>query len=269
MPAIWRNRFQTGRSVAVAVASLGLCGVALAGSGGPEPAIQMTWDATGDGVGAFTYNPDDFATTQTSFGTWTLGGTPQNPGPVRTEDGWRYRGGFNGINNAWTLSWDCVMNTDPFVDATINVTNNSASTQTFFIFMPLNILPTGPGVVMDGSVSASLSSQSFFNPATLAAAGTESVYQAYINGGLVKTLWDPGYSLTAGPLSSAGDTANFNNTPNGSLANQLAIQLKFTLSAGDSASVTGIFNVVPVPGPAGLSVFALFGALGGRRRRRA
>jgi hypothetical protein len=228
----------------------------------------MTWDASGDAISPFTYNPDQWFTTPTAFGTWHLGGTQLNPGPVRDVTGWRYRGELAGVSNAWSLTWDCVYNPDPFVDATINVTNNSAATQTFVIFMPLNIVPVGPNSQMDGSVSASLSSQSFFNPAMLAATAGESVYQAYIDGGLVRTLWDPGYSLTAAPLASAGDTTNFGNEVGPAAGAQIALQLKFTLSPGDSASVTGIFNIVPVPGPGGLAVFGLFGAmLGGRRRR--
>lgn len=266
MPAIWRNRFQTGRFLAVTAAALGLVTMAKADTSGtgPAPTIQMTWDASGDTVNPFTYNPNDFATTSTSFGQWTL--TNQANGDVRTETGWRYRGGF--VGSTYSLNWDCVINQDPFVDSTINVTNNSAATQTFWVYMPLNIVPTGPGVVMDGSVSASLSSQSFFNPAMLAATGAESVYQAYINGGIVKTLWNPGYSLVAAPLASAGDTTSFSGQNNPSLANQIAIQLKFTLSPGDSASVTGIFNIA-VPGPAGLTAFAVFGLFGTGRRRRA
>jgi hypothetical protein len=253
------------------LAVLGLSGLAFGDTNGqgPAPAINMTWDATGDSVGPTQYNPNDFATSPTMFGTWNLGGTADNPGPPRTQTGWRYRGGTNGVDNAWSLTWDCVVNPDPFVDATINVTNNSASTQTFFIYMPLGIVPTGPATTMDGSVSAALSSQSFFNPATLAATATEPVYQAYIDGGLVKTLWNPGYSLVAAPLASAGDTTNFAGNPGPAAAAQIAILLKFTLSAGDSASVTGIFQINPVPGPAGLAAFAMFGVLAGGRRRRA
>lgn len=268
MPAIWRNRIRTASSAALAMS---ICGFAMADNGqGPAPVISMMWDASGDAASPFSYNPEQFANPgqAASFDTWHLGGTPQNPGPVRDQTGWRYRGGFSSLNS-WSLTWDCVVNPDPFVDATINVTNNSNATQTFVLFMPLNIIPVGPGSVMDGSVSASLSSQSFINPAMLAAPGGESVYQAYIDGGLVKTLWDPGYSLVAAPLASAGDTTNFNNQIGPAANLQLALQLKFTLSAGDSASVTGIFNIVPVPGPASLALFGLFGTIVGGRRRRA
>lgn len=271
MPAMLKTRFQTGRLLVVSVAALGLCGYAFGdiGGEGPAPVVNMHWDATGDAAGPVPYNPNDFATTPTMFGTWNLGGTQSNPGPVRTQTGWRYRGGTAGIDNAWTLAWDCVVNPDPFVDLTINVTNNTAFTQTYDMLMPLGIVPTGPLTIMDGSVSAGLSSNSFFAPAMLAATATDPVYQAYIDGGLVKTLWNPGYTLNAAPLASAGDTNLFGpqGGPNALLT--IGIRLKFTLSAGDSASVTGIFNIIPIPGPAGLSVFAIFGLMAGGRRRRA
>lgn len=276
MPANLRNRFRTASSAAVA---LSISGIALADNGqGPAPVVGMTWDATGDPqTTPFSYNPEHFASTPASFGTWQMGGTAQNPGPVREVTGWRYRGGFNESSaNLWSLTWDCVLDPDPFVDATINVTNNSGSEQTFIIFMPLNIINVDPSSQMDGSVSASLSSQSFLNPATLKAdapgLGAESVYQAYINGSLVRSLWNPGYTLTAAPLASAGDTTNFGNEigPGASGPTPtLGLQLKFRLSAGDSASVTGIFNIVPVPGPASLAVFGVFGLVAGGRRRRA
>jgi MYXO-CTERM domain-containing protein len=267
MPAIWRNRIQTGLLIAVSASALGLSSIAKADTTGqaPAPPVQMIWDATGDGVDPNTYDPNQFATTQTSFGTWDL---VNQVGQHRTETGWRYRGGTNGIGNAWTLSWDCVVNQDPFVDATINVTNNTQATQTYTIFMPLPIVAVGPNAQLDGSVSASLSSQSFITPALLATNGIDSIYQASINGTVVKTLWDPGYSLAAAPLAAAGDTTNFANLIGPAVvANTIGVQLRFTLSAGDSASVTGIFNITNVPGPASLAVFGLFGLAGGRRRR--
>lgn len=291
MPATWRSVDVFRTAGAMFVAAFGLTTSAVLadidGPTGPPPTITMMWDTDADAVGAQSYDPDAFSDYQlngtshpfhnagaaTDWGQWTLGG----PAGDRVRTGWRYRGGFMGMNDSYELTWDCVVNEDPFVDATINVTNNSLSAQTFWIYMPLGIVPTGPLATMNGSVSAALSSQSFFTPATLDTSGTDPVYQSYINpavpqdpGAVVRTLWNPGYTLNAAPLASASDSDNFTNenTPV-AVITDIAILLRFRLSAGDSASVTGIFEVQNVPGPAGLAAFAVFGAMCGSRRRRA
>lgn len=266
MPATRRS---VGVLSAVSVVALtaGLCApAALAddGSGGP-PVFFMTWDASGDSLDPFSYDPGQYGVPQ--FGTFILGG----PAGPRERTGWRYQGVLNG--ESWGLEWDCVVNADPFVDATINVVNNSLSTQTFWVYMPLTISPPiGPATVMDGSVSAVVSDQNA-DGATLGTTATDPVYRAYIDpafaqdpSAVVQTLWNPGYSLSAGSFSSNNDTNGFSNVLGPAANNQIAILLRFTLSPGDSASVTGIFEV-QIPGPAGVVLLA-GGMLIGRRRRR-
>lgn len=272
MPAIWRSINRSHAVSVVALTAFGLLSTSTFADDvpGDPPVFLMTWDASGDAVGATGYDPGDFGTVE--FGTWILpGGTGMDPNAQTHERiGWRYQGGLAGSN--WTMSWDCVVNEDPFVDATINVTNNSATTQTFFIFMPLLISPSQvPATSMAGSVSAVLSDQDgSLDGATLSATTLEPVFQGYIDGNPVinARMWDPGYALNAPQDEANGDNNSFNNQPGPPAVSQIGVQLKFTLSAGDSASVTGTFDVVAVPGPAGLSLFAAFGALAGRRRRR-
>jgi hypothetical protein len=230
----------------------------------------MTWDASGDQLDPFTYNPSEYGSIATTFGTWTLGGDPSGiGGPLRERTGWRYRGGLT--NTAWNLTWDCVTNPDPYVDATINVTNTSSSTQTFWVYMPLLIAPPIPGgTLMDGWVSAVVSDQDFSGSALLSATATDPIYQGYIDTVALgnATMWSPGYSLLAPPFGAANDNNSFLNLLGPAANTEIALRLMFQLSPGDSASVTGTFEIRPIPGPAGLSLLAIVGAVATRRRRR-
>lgn len=267
MPVTWRS-IELCTPVAVAVVALGLAPTTFAdGAGTNPPVFMMTWDASNDQVEPYTYDPFDFGTRE--WGTWTLGGGPNGEGGTpRTRTGWRYIGDRSDF--AWTLGWDCVVNEDPYVDATINVTNNSASEQVFWVYMPLNIVPSIPGqTLMTSYVSAVVSDQTF-DFAVFDTDGVNPVFQGYIDGtalGAEAQLWQPGYSLTAGPFGSANDDETLADQLGPGANNQIALRLQFRLSPGDSASVTGTFEVQPVPGPAVLSLFAVVAALGSRRRR--
>ena len=266
MPVIWRNSLRYSAAT-VALGLSGLCSQASLADSTPTnpPNFMMFFDASNDNVSfpdgaesdpAYQYNPADYGTVH-----WNS-----------TSEGWQYIGQRVGSDSngdpAWTLDWDCTVNEDPFVDAQINVTNNSAVTQTFWVYMPLPINPpVGPFSQMNGSVSAALSSQGFTD-ATLAAQTGDSVYAAFIDGNPVQTMWTDPYTLTALAGQSAGDSNNFSNQIGPGANAEIAIRLRFTLSAGDSATVQGIFDIQPIPAPAALPLVAAFGLLVGGRRRR-
>lgn len=279
MPANVRRR-NVGRVAAARVGvsvvgagliGIGLCAPAAYAQSGNHPAFQMTWSASNDTQDPFTYNPAEFGTVQ--WGTWDLGG----PAGDRTRTGWQYVGGL--INEAWELDWTCVVNdrmqgiagsSSVFVDAMINVTNTSATSQVFWVYMPLALgSAIGPQTLMSGSVSAALSA-STSSGAFLSAAGTDPVFQAYIDTnplGGVGQQWLPPYTLLAPAFGAANDTISFSNALGPIAHNEIAIGLRFELSPGDSASVTGIFEIAPIPGPGGLAVLALAGVVGVSRRR--
>lgn len=272
MPATWRS---VDRFHAAGLIALGACGLLAPAAvaddvPGPQPNFFMTWDADRDSVGAFTYNwaEPNGGVGQLAWGTWDVpGGTGMDPDAqshVRT--GWRYWGDLQG--EGWEMTWDCVVNEDPFVDATISVTNNSDSAQTFYVYMPLSIVSQTPYTEMFGSVSSTLTDAE--GGATLTNTGLEPVYQGYIDGVAQANarMWDVGYSLTANEFDVNSDSDSFSDELGPAATSQIAIKLEFTLSAGDSATMQGTFDVMAVPGPAGLSLLALFGALGGTRRRR-
>lgn len=266
MPAIWRS---VDRNRAVGFIALAAFGLATAPSfadtaPGGMPNFLMTWDASGDPTDPQTYNPDQFQTHQTTWGTYQVGG--------RDWTGWRYVGGIT--NEFWTLTWDCIVNDDPFVVATINVTNTSSSTQNYSNYMSLPLGIQFPQTLMNGSVSASLVNNSPFSTGSSLSSGADPIYQAFIDPGVnppaasaSRTMWDS-FALTTPTFVT---NANANNAFAGELGpaalSSMALKLQFDLSAGDTASVTGIFEITAVPAPAGLAVVALFGVIGGRRRR--
>jgi MYXO-CTERM domain-containing protein len=266
MPAIWRSVDRIHIAGLVALTAFGLASTSSFADTEPGsmPDFLMTWDASLDTLDPDTYNPDEFQTQQTAWGTWQVGGQDYT--------GWRYVGGLT--NEFWTLTWDCIVNEDPFVVATINVTNNAASTQNFSNYMSLPISgPINP-TLMNGSVSAGLVNNSPFATSATLASGVDPIYQAFIDpsanppaSSASRTMWN-GFSLTAPQFVGA---ANANDAFAGEIGpgafSSIALKLQFDLSAGDTASVTGIFEITEVPGPAGLAVFALFGLVGTRRRR--
>jgi hypothetical protein len=86
--------------------------------------------------------------------------------------------------------------------------------------------------------------------ATLSDDGLVSVYQAYIDGGVVQTLLDPAYTLSCGtPFCSNSDNDGFVSVLGPGATTSIAIRLRFTLSPGDSASGTSVFNIDAVPEP--------------------
>jgi len=272
MAAIWRNVDRIGIGLVALIGISVATSSALADDGtNGLPTFGMTWDATNDPFDSNHYDPSDHATQETAFGTWQVEGVSYT--------GWRYVGQL--ISSDWTLTWDCIVNEDPFIVANIQVSNNTASTQTYSNYMNLSILPVLPGSIMSGSVSAALNNTNTpFSPdATLASAGAGlSIYQAFIDPSLpppggppaseaVATLWNHPTSFTT--PSATNQNASFAPVFGPAVLSELGLRLQFTLSAFDTASVTGIFQVEAIPGPAGLSAFAIFGLLSaGRRRRR-
>ena len=268
MPAMRRiiDRFQATSVVALAAVGLIAPLASADDTPGELPSFLMTWDASGDPQGPDTYDPNIHQSQQTSWGTWQVAG--------ESWTGWRYVGGIS--NEHWTLTWDCIVNDDPFVVATINVQNTSGATQNYSNFMNLGIAGTYNPTLMSGSVSAGLTNGSPLTTGATLSAGADPVYQAFVDPGAnppaasaARTIWDGGYTLSASQLQgSASDNAAFANEIGPGAFTSIGLKLQFNLTPGDSASVTGIFQIEQVPGPASLAVFAIFGAISGGRRRR-
>jgi hypothetical protein len=249
----------TKTSGAVVLASFAFGGAALGGE--VNDSFWMMWDSSNDAVGEDIYDPADFGEV------------------IEYADGRRqYIGTRIGTDAfgqpAWELDWDCMVDPDPFVDAAIQVTNISGVDATFSLLMVLPIIPTGPMTEMNGSAALTLTNNGFESAFMRPEAG-DSIYSAYIDFVSVAdvpqaTLFGGAYELSAGAFTTVDDDDDFGNPsplsgpPAGS---NIAIRLTFELSAGDSASISSLFNIVAVPAPAGLAVLGLIGLAATRRRR--
>lgn len=156
--------------------------------------------------------------------------------------------------------------------------NASFSARTFYFTQYLNVSGGSPSAIMSGSVSATLTDVNGNGVASFGNAGANPIYRAMVNSTVVRSLWNSyAFSFNGAYLSQS--TANV-STPGASQSvftnevmpagvpadGMLAIDLAFTLSAGDSVTFAATFNVVPAPGAIAMVAVA-GGAVRGRRRR--
>lgn len=248
--------------VATAAAVMAMTGVA---AGDFDWDFEMMWDVSNDGAGPSTYTANENNSQENGDGSATMANV------------------LNGQGGLWSLDYNMTFadgrpgaaaggSGGVFITANIVVTNNSNVTQTFTLLTGMGTGVSFDNALVSGSVVGTVTDLTF-DDATVSAAPGGSIYTGLIDGGGVQTLLDDPFSQSAGGplLSSEIGPASF-GTPDPvssgvPLVNQIGILLEFELSAGDSASFTAIFEVVPAPGV--FAVFGLAGLTGRRRRRRA
>jgi hypothetical protein len=157
---------------------------------------------------------------------------------------------------------------DPLVSLALAVINSSATDQTFTFTAVVPVAPLGAGLFINGSISGSLTDVAG-DGATLADATGAPIYAALIDGAPVRTLLDAPQSFSTTSSTTFGPATFGPEVFPGAAAAFIALQISFTLSPGDAASFTSVFNVVPVPEP-GTIVLLASGVAGiavwGRRR---
>jgi hypothetical protein len=200
----------------------------------------------------------------------------RNPEGNATADDYAAEG--TAQTDDFTIDWDLSGKYDPTINGAFSVTNLLGVTQTFTLNVTVPVPAIPGGTVMGGSVGGSFSDADGAGGATFATSGTTAVYTALIDGASVATLHPSPVSLSvATPFDTAVVPAvNFGlpgvTAPGPALTTDMSIQLKFTLSAHDTAAITSVFVVQPVPEPSTI-VLALMGLGCGlfmvRRRNRA
>lgn len=203
---------------------------------------------------------------------WSIdGGTMNNLLPIGTDannDGvWNYFGqdsddGGSGIN----LSWNLAADPDPELSGNIALFNNTLAPIDVFvqIILPVNVVL--PSSLINGSAALGMTSDG--SGGSIATVAGVDLWRAFIDGNEVASLFQDSYDLTNPGFGSVGDNEDFGSPvplPGPALNNTIAIEMRFTLTPIDQASLTSVFVVVP--GPGALLVLGLGMAFIRRRRR--
>lgn len=238
--------------VAAIAPALLVSDAALAGDLNSNQLPTMTWSM--DGVSGSTW---DFQPTIDMFAPISGG-----PGFQMTSSPTFDIFGGRATITIETLAFD----PDPFVLNNILVTNNTGSTQVFSAFVGIPTSFGAPnlisGVIELGVIDGGT------DGATVATATGDPIYQAQIDGVTIETLLNDPYSLTAGSGGANNDLASFGpDFSNIAVNATMGIQLRFSLTAGDTASILSRFDVVAVPAPGAVALLGV-SAMCFRGRRR-
>ncbi len=164
---------------------------------------------------------------------------------------------------------------DPFISASVDVVNNTASTQIYTLIFTLPISPAITGASrMGGSTQGGLTDANGNGIGTLSTIGPgTALYYGQIDGVNVLQLFPDLKTMNvpfAGGSTSDSTSAGLPGVtiPGPNANTSIGIEHQFSLTPGDRATFTSFFRVEPVPEPAGLSLLALGGMFLVCRRRR-
>ena len=156
-------------------------------------------------------------------------------------------------HGGWSLdSWDLETDPDPTITNIFSVTNNTPNTESFVVSVSLpTSISFGPPSLIRGSIQAGATDNNF-DGVTLANTGTSPIYEGLIDGTSVRTLFDDPTSVSGVGSVSLG-ALSFGIPVQESVAfatlTSIGLDIRFDLTAGDSASFTANFDVQPIPEP--------------------
>ena len=225
-------------------------GTATVNAGLIDPGLEIEWWV--DGVYAGKLQPT--GTYNKNAGWWNYQGAANDP--------------FSGVNLTFDLNGD----PDPLISGNLVVENLLLPSVDITLLV---MLPIAPVITVNteliGSASLGLTTDS--GGGSLSTMAGKPLWQGMIDGspvGLGASLFFDPFMLANDGLGSAGSSANF-GSPLPEIGppalDSIGIEINFTLTQLDQASITSVFHVVGVPAPGVIGLLAI-GALGiGRRRR--
>jgi hypothetical protein len=174
------------------------------------------------------------------------------------------------------VTWNMTVKEDPFINAVLGITNNTANPQTYLMIVTLPAFPPFGSGLMGGPSTITVNDSNFSGAASMSSVGlTDTIYNGQVDGVNALPLLGPGLTLSC----AFGGCINFTGAVAGlpgptlpyapGLVANISIRHRFTLSPGDSATFNSFFIINPIPEP-GTAVLGLLGlvALGLARRLR-
>jgi PEP-CTERM motif-containing protein len=174
--------------------------------------------------------------------------------------------------SAGGLSFDIGFNvdTDPKLFATVSVLNNNLGTTQFTAtFTALGVGTSGFSTVTDGGVAGGPTDNSG-DGSTIAAPNGSAFYTALIDNVTHQALYPFPYSFNDPNAFESGNfpALSFGPQAGPAIVNSAGLKLDFTITGQDSASMTGTFELKPVPEPGTALLLGLGLVLIAKRERR-
>ncbi len=236
------------RTVLVASLALGI-GATTAQAGLLDPGMQIEWWVNGSYVGLLTptgvYN--------------------------KNQGWWNYQGFATDLASGVTLNFNLNGDPDPLISGNLTVENPGLPVVDITLVVLLPIAPLLPnGSLMQGSAAVGLTTDA--GGGSLSTFGGKPLWQGLIDGiavGNAASLFFDPFALSNASIGSSGSSGNFGApfmVAGPAVLQSIGIEINFSLTQNDQASITSVFFVIPAPGVLGL--LAIGGLVIGRRRRR-
>jgi PEP-CTERM motif len=207
----------------------------------------------------------------------SIGGTAAgewHPAIINTGNGYIINNVHYNPVGASLYCYDMSVGFDPFISASVDVINNTASIQNYSLTFTLPISPITIGSRVGGSTQGGVTDASFNGIGTLSTVGTNTaLYYGLIDGSNVLPLFPDLYTINVPFAGGSASVTTSAGLPGPTIAGpnaltSIGIRHEFSLTPGDRATFTSFFVVEPVPEPASLSLLAIGGLVLICRRRR-